>query len=129
MNYAPCPDQNHDHNEFSKIIFVFYKSRKENKIKIKNHPHFICHSEWMVTVEWFLCLERLMMLQEHIFCIHHSREISITFLMNTLGSKDLGIDVITHHMRKNTSLLLHHIAVSFINVASCICVDSFKLFD
>jgi len=36
-----------------------------------------------------------MMLQEQIFEIHHSREISITFLMNILGFKDLGIDVIT----------------------------------
>lgn len=34
------------------------------------------------------------LLQEQVFQVHHSREISITFLMNTLGYKDLGVDVI-----------------------------------
>lgn len=128
MNYAHPPVQNHDHSAFSKIIFVFYKSKtKTNKTKPKKPTLILSVTVNGWWVDWFLCLERLMMLQEHIFYIHHSTEISITFLMNTLGSKDLGIDVITHHMRKNTSQLLYRIAVSFLNVASC--VDCFKLFE
>lgn len=59
MNYSPFLDQNHDHGAFSKTIFVFHKCGGKT--------HSTCHSEWMMTVHWLLCLERLMMLQEQIF--------------------------------------------------------------